>query len=132
MQPASPILRIARGSDNLDALLPFYVGGLGFEVLFRFSHHDGFDGLMIGHPDQPYHLEFTLQHGHHVGRAPSPENLLVFYLPDQGDYQAALARMKKAGIAPVAANNPYWDEGGATFEDPDGYRVVLTSRNWSR
>lgn len=132
MHPASPILRIARGSDDLDALLAFYVDGLGFEVLFRFSHHDGFDGLMIGHPDQPYHLEFTLQRGHRVGRAPSPENLLVFYLPDRGDYQAALGRMAQAGIAPVAANNPYWDEGGATFEDPDGYRIVLTSRSWSR
>jgi catechol 2,3-dioxygenase-like lactoylglutathione lyase family enzyme len=132
MQPAAPVLRIARGSDDLDALLPFYVDGLGFEVLFRFSHHDGFDGLMIGHHDQPYHLEFTRQHGHSVGRAPSPENLLVFYLPDAGDYQAALGRMTRAGIAPVVSNNPYWDEGGATFEDPDGYRIVLTSRSWSR
>lgn len=87
---------------------------------------------MIGHPERPYHLEFTLQHGHRVARAPSLENLLVFYLPDAADYEAALARMKRAGIAPVVSNNPYWDEGGATFEDSDGYRVALTSRSWSR
>jgi hypothetical protein len=31
----------------------------------------------------------------------------------------------------VKAYNPYWDIGGATFEDADGYRVVLTSRRWA-
>ena len=127
-----PILRVARPTDNLAALLPFYVDGLGFEVLFRFDGKDGFDGLMVGHPGHPYHLEFIHQRGHAVGRAPTQDNLLVFYLPDQALYRAALARMTAAGFVPVKAYNPYWDEGGATFEDADGYRVVLTSRDWAR
>jgi catechol 2,3-dioxygenase-like lactoylglutathione lyase family enzyme len=126
-----PILRVARPTDDLEALLPFYVEGLGFEVLYRFGGHDAFDGVMVGHPGHPYHLEFTHHRGHHVGRASTQDNLLVFYLPDQAPYQAALARMKAAGFAPVKSYNPYWDEGGATFEDPDGYRVVLTSRRWA-
>jgi catechol 2,3-dioxygenase-like lactoylglutathione lyase family enzyme len=126
-----PILRVARPTDDLEALLPFYVDGLGFEVLFRFGGHDGFDGVMVGHPGHRYHLEFTHHRGHPVGRAPSEDNLLVFYLPDQALYQAALARMAAAGFAPVKSYNPYWDEGGATFEDSDGYRVVLTSRRWA-
>jgi catechol 2,3-dioxygenase-like lactoylglutathione lyase family enzyme len=128
----SPILRVARPSDNLDALLPFYVDGLGFEVLYRFGGHDEFDGFMVGHPGHPYHLEFTHHRGHRVGRAPTQDNLLVLYLPDQAVYQAAVARMKAAGFAPVTSYNPYWDEGGVTFEDADGYRVVLTSRAWVR
>ena len=128
----TPILRVARPTDDLEALLPFYVGGLGFEILFRFEHHDGFDGVMVGHPGQPYHLEFTRQRGHHAGRAPTQDNLLVFYLPAAAEYEAALARMTAAGIAPVPSYNPYWDEGGKTFEDADGYRVVLTSRDWLR
>jgi YycE-like C-terminal domain len=57
---------------------------------------------------------------------------VVFYLADQAVYQAALARMNAAGFAPVKSYNPFWDDGGATFEDPDGYRVVLTSRAWER
>ena len=127
-----PILRVARPTDNLAALLPFYVDGLGFEVLYRFDgDDDGFDGVMVGHSGHPYHLEFTHHRGHTVGRAPTQDNLLVFYLPDQAVYQAALARMAAAGFAPVKAYNPYWDEGGASFEDPDGYRVVLTSRRWA-
>ena len=56
--------------------------------------------------------------------------LLVLYLPEAADYRAALARMAAAGFAPVKSYNPYWDEGGATFEDPD-YRVVLTNRRWA-
>ena len=127
-----PILRVARPTDDLEALLPFYVDGLGLEVLYRFGGHDEFDGVMVGHPGHPYHLEFTHHRGHSVGGAPTQDNLLVLYLPDQALYQAALARMKAAGFAPVKSYNPYWDEGGATFEDPDGHRVVLTSRDWLR
>jgi catechol 2,3-dioxygenase-like lactoylglutathione lyase family enzyme len=126
-----PILRVARPTDDLDALLPFYVGGLGFEVLYRFGGHEEFDGFMVGHPGHPYHLEFTHHRGHRVGRAPTRDNLLVLYLPEEAAYRAALARMAAAGFAPVKSYNPYWDEGGATFEDPDGYRVVLTSRRWA-
>ncbi|HET6158140.1 MAG TPA: VOC family protein [Dongiaceae bacterium] len=127
-----PILRVGRPTDDVDALLPFYVDGLGFEVLYRFDDHDGFDGIMVGHPRYPYHFEFARRRGHTAGRAPTEDNLLVFYLPDEAVYEVALVRMQMAGFAPVRSFNPFWDEGGATFEDPDGYRVVLTSRAWTR
>ncbi len=52
-------------------------------------------------------------------------DLLVFYLPDRDEWIAAVDRMRAAGFEPVPAFNPYWDRFGATFEDPDGYRVVL-------
>ena len=29
------------------------------------------------------------------------------------------------GCEPVGPENPYWAEKGFTFEDPDGWRVVL-------
>ena len=44
--------------------------------------HDGFDGVMLGHPGEQYHLEFTRKQGHEAGRAPTEDNLLVFYLPE--------------------------------------------------
>jgi catechol 2,3-dioxygenase-like lactoylglutathione lyase family enzyme len=127
-----PILRVARPSDDLDALLQFYERGLGLSVLYRFEDHDGFDGVMLGHPNAPYHLEFTAKRGHAVGRAPTEDNLLVFYLPDVAEWTAAVQRMRDTGFAPVAAFNPYWDRNGVTFEDPDGYRVVLQNAVWSR
>lgn len=122
---------MARPTDNLQALLRFYCDGLGSQQLASFSNHNGFDGVMLGHPRAPYHLEFTHQPGHVVGRAPTADHLLVFYLPDPDDWPAAVQRMQAAGFAPVPSYNPYWDEHGRTFEDPDGYRVVLQRAGWS-
>jgi catechol 2,3-dioxygenase-like lactoylglutathione lyase family enzyme len=124
-------LRVARPTDDIAALLRFYVDGLGFALLGGFEDHDGFDGAMLGHPGAPYHLEFTTKRGHAVGRSPSKEHLLVFYLPDEAAWNAARDRMARAGFAPVASWNPYWDKAGATYEDPDGYRVVLQRAAWS-
>lgn len=124
------ILRVARPTDDLERLLPFYCDGLGLRVLYRFTDHDGFDGIMLGWDGAPYHLEFTRAHGHTAGRAPTLDNLLVFYLPERIAWEAAVARMRTAGFESVVAFNPYWDRSGATFEDPDGYRVVLQQGNW--
>lgn len=125
-----PQLRIARPSDDLDSLLPFYRDGLGLSVLARFKDHDGFDGLMLGRPGAPYHFEFTRAHGHVAGRAPTQDHLAVFYLPDPAAWRDAVERMRGAGFDPVAPFNPYWAAHGATFEDPDGYRVVLQNAAW--
>ncbi|MCC3155721.1 VOC family protein [Hymenobacter sp. 15J16-1T3B] len=127
-----PTLRVARPTNDLAALLPFYRDGLGFTIIGQFEDHAGFDGLMLGHPQAPYHLEFTREQGQPAGGAPSAEHLLVFYLPDAAEWQAAVARMQAAGFAPVPAHNPYWDQHGRTFQDPDGYRVVLQRAAWER
>src|SRR5262245_33768735 len=102
-------LRVARPTNDLTALLAFYRDGLGFDVLYEFKDHDGFDGVMLGRKGAAYHLEFTRKAGHNAGRAPSEDNLLVFYLPDVGDWERAVARMVAAGFKPVRALNPYWD-----------------------
>src|SRR5438477_12157741 len=109
-------VRFARPTDNLAALVDFYRDGLGFEVLGGFTNHDGFDGVMLGHKGACYHLEFTHKAGHKVGRAPTEDNLLVFYLPDAKQWQAAVARLEGLGCKPVKAFNPYWDKKGKTFE----------------
>ena len=123
-------LRIARPTDHLPEILRFYCDGLGFQVLSSFQDHDGFDGVMLGHPVAPYHLEFTRQHGQVAGPTPSKENLLVFYLPDPLVWQQSIARMEQAGFEAVKSHNPYWDRRGKTFEDADGYRVVLQQADW--
>lgn len=123
-------LRVARPSDDLDAVVRFYRDGLGFTELYRFVDHDGFDGVMLGVPGAPYHLEFTRKAGHAAGRAPTDDNLLVFYLPDAAEHAATVTRLEAAGYAPVPSFNPYWDVRGKTFEDPDGYRIVLEHAAW--
>ena len=123
-------LRVARPSDDLDAVVKFYRDGLGFTVLYEFTDHDGFDGVMLGRKGAEYHLEFTRKHGHKAGKAPTEDNLLVFYLPDASDWQRAVDQMQRHGHRPVKSFNPYWDKKGKTFEDPDGYRVVLQNASW--
>lgn len=123
--PPVPILRVARPTDDIEALRLFYVNGLGFEVLGTFVDHDGFDGLMLGHGDWPYHLEFTHRRGHQVGMSPGNENLLVFYYPQKELWTQAVERMLATGFQSVVPDNPYWARHGRTFADPDGYRVVL-------
>lgn len=123
-------LRIARPTDRLDQMVSFYRDLLGFELIGEFFDHSGFDGVMLGHPDLPYHFEFTRQHGVAAGGAPSPEHLLVFYLPEEAVWQQAVARLSAAGREPVAPHNPYWAQQGLTYLDPDGYRIVLQRADW--
>jgi len=123
-------LRVARPTDHLEDVVQFYSEGLGLVVLASFENHQGFDGVMLGVPGAPYHLEFT-RSGHHAGRAPSEDNLLVFYLPEKQEWLAAIDRMAAAGYQSVRSFNPYWDRQGRTYEDPDGYRVVLQNDSWS-
>lgn len=129
-KPASPKLRVARPSDNIEDVVRFYVDGLGLQELSRFENHQGFDGVMIGSPDSAYHFEFTKCLGHSAGKAPSKDNLIVFYLPEKTAWEAAVSRMLSCGYEAVQSFNPYWDVQGKTFEDPDGYRVVLQNSQW--
>jgi catechol 2,3-dioxygenase-like lactoylglutathione lyase family enzyme len=124
-------LRVARPTDHFDQVVRFYSDGLGLTKLGSFEDHEGFDGVMLGVPGAPYHLEFTHMRGHAAGCAPTSENLLVFYLPDESQWQTAVDRMIAAGYQPISSVNPYWDRAGRTFEDPDGYRVVLQHAVWS-
>lgn len=123
-------LRVARPTDDLDAVVRFYRDGLGLDVLYEFRDHDGWDGVMLGRKGAGYHLEFTRKAGHEAGKAPTEDNLLVFYMPDRAEWQRAVERLLQHGYQPVVAFNPYWDKHGKTFADPDGYRVVLQNVPW--
>lgn len=123
-------MRVARATDHFEEILRFYRDAIGFELIGSFNDHQGFDGIMLGHPGAQYHLEFTQEKGHSAGKAPTKENLLAFYLPDEGEWQTAVQRMIDLGYEPVPSHNPYWDQRGKTFEDIDSYRIVLQNADW--
>ncbi|MEL0029028.1 MAG: VOC family protein [Perlucidibaca sp.] len=122
--------RIARPVTSPGRSAAMYREGLGLVELGRFADHEGFDGIMLGDPAASWHLEFTCCRHHPVMPSPTPEDLLVFDLPDAGVWAGACAGMLAAGFVEVEAFNPYWSQRGRTFADPDGYRVVLECDRW--
>ena len=86
--------------------------------------------VVLGREGAAHHLEFTRKAGHRVGKAPSEDDLLVFYLPDRTEWQQAIDRLGQNGYQRVPAFNPYWDKNGKTFADAHGYRVVLQNAAW--
>lgn len=131
MIPKTSVIRIARSTDRLDDITSMYIAGLGFQLIGSFKDHDGFDGSILGHEHHLFHLEFTHHHGTTVGSAPTKDNLLVFYIPRYGEWTACCKTMENAGFKHVQSYNKYWDSTGKTYEDLDGYRVVLQNGEWS-
>jgi catechol 2,3-dioxygenase-like lactoylglutathione lyase family enzyme len=119
-------LRLARHTERLDELVRFYRDGLGLAEVGGFRGHDGYDGVFLEVPGTGAHLELTAG-GEHGAPVAHPESLLVLYLGDDASVEAISARL---GIDPVTPANPYWGEHGVTFEDPDGFRVVLVPETW--
>ncbi|HEX8746078.1 MAG TPA: VOC family protein [Pyrinomonadaceae bacterium] len=118
-------VRVARPTARLHEVVRFYREGLGLEEIGSFSGHAGYSGVMLGLPGHSYHLEFT-EHEEQAGcAAPTKDNLLVFYVPDAEAIDRVAARLKALGHEPVPPENPYWGEKGLTFEDPEGWRIVL-------
>jgi catechol 2,3-dioxygenase-like lactoylglutathione lyase family enzyme len=127
----APHLRIARPVSDLARTEQLYRRGLELTLLDRFENHQGFDGVMLGAVGAGYHFEFTMCRTHRIAPTPTSEDLVVFYLPEYAAWRDACAKMAAAGFKRVTAFNPYWDEFGCTFADPDGYRIVLQNEAWS-
>ena len=108
-----------------------YCRGLGLRVVGSFKNHEGFDGVMLGIASSSYHFEFTHCRTRPVAPAPTPEDLVILYIPAEAEWKARCASMMAAGFKQVASFNPYWEICGRTYEDPDGYRVVLQQAEWS-
>jgi YycE-like protein len=93
--------------------------GIGLREVGGFRDHDGYDGVFLEVPGSGAHLEFTARGGHGAP-VPHPESLLVPYPGDMpcSAWRSGSARTGRAG-------EPYWAQHALTFEDPDGFFVVL-------
>lgn len=127
--PGAPLamkLRVARHTERLDEVVAFYRDGLGLTEIGGFRDHGGYDGVFLEVPGTNTHLEFTAGGGHGAP-SPHPESLLVLYLGDAGAVRIVATYL---GVDPIAPANPYWAEHGMTFQDPDGFQVVLVPARW--
>src|SRR5436190_20194361 len=94
-------LRIARPVSALERSVAMYRRGLGFVEIGRFENHEGFDGVMLGKPQLNYHFEFTYCRTHPVPPSPTPEDLIVLYMPNPIEWQHTCAAMLLAGFSEV-------------------------------
>ena len=117
---------MARHTERLAEVVAFYRDGIGLREIGGFRDHDGYDGVFLDVPGTGAHLEFTAGGGHGAP-APHPESLLVLYLGDREAVRTVAARLDTDPVAPA---NPYWADRALTFEDPDGFRVVLVPEPW--
>lgn len=124
--------RVARATNDLERTSVMYQTGLGLQVLASFADHDGFDGVILGSPGCEYHFEFTKEKGAVAPRSHSVENLLVLYFPEPSSFSNMCNQMLNTGFVAVKAHNEYWNQNGTTFEDFEGYRIVISSFNWTK
>ena len=117
--------RIARPTGRLAEVVRFYTEGLQLNMLYSFEGHGGYSGAMIGLPGVNYHLEFIQDKKGTCGTAPTKENLLVLYFKSEDDLLKIRKSLESMGNHPVEPENPYWQDKSWTYEDPDGWRVVL-------
>jgi catechol 2,3-dioxygenase-like lactoylglutathione lyase family enzyme len=125
--PPAMQFRIARPTDQLEAVVRFYHDGLELPIIDSFGGegHKGYTGVMFGLPGHDYHLEITQHEDGSPCPAPTDDNLLVFYIPERAAIDRIAAQLAALGHHPVAPENPYWEGRGVTIPDPDGWRIVL-------
>ncbi|GAA2534769.1 VOC family protein [Pilimelia columellifera] len=131
MIDADMAIRLARPSGDLAAAERFYVQGLGLHVLYRAAAEapGEHDLIILGWPQASWHLELVGGPNLKIPPSPTAEDLFVLYLSAPVD-ESLVAELERAGGRRIA-QGAYWDRWGVTVEDPDGYRLVLSSRAWS-
>ena len=119
------VLRVARHTNNLEKIENFYVNILGFERLGGFQNHNNYDGVFIGKSDLDWHFEFT-QSEEKANHTFDQDDVTVLYPKTILEYNQFIDRILNNGISIITANNPYWNENGKMFLDPDGFRIVVS------
>ncbi len=118
-------LRVARHTNNLEKIEDFYVNILGFERLGGFQNHNNYDGVFIGKTGLDWHFEFT-QSETKADHKFDEDDIIVLYPDTIRKYNMLLESLLENDIPRITAINPYWNENGQMFQDPDGYRIVIS------
>jgi hypothetical protein len=119
------VLRVARHTNNLEKIETFYINVLGFERLGGFQNHNNYDGVFIGKSNLDWHFEFTESSdraNHHFDE----DDIIVLYPSTILEYNNLLDSVSNNNISIITSKNPYWNENGKMFLDPDGYRIVIS------
>jgi catechol 2,3-dioxygenase-like lactoylglutathione lyase family enzyme len=118
-------LRVARHTNNLEKIKSFYIDLLGFELLGSFENHDNYDGVFIGKPNLDWHFEFTISN-EKAQHSFDEDDIFVIYPEKVIDYNNLINNLLINCVSIIISKNPYWNENGKMFLDPDGYRIVIS------
>lgn len=121
------ILRFARHTRDLHCIEIFYTKIIGLNKLGSFENHNGYNGIFLGLENTDWHLEFTASEE-------SPKSVfdqddaLVFYVNSDLEYQNFIGKLKSNHIQQEKPRNPYWENNGILFSDPDGYKIIISTK----
>ena len=118
-------LRVARHTNNLEAMENFYCKVIGLDNIGGFQNHGHYNGLFLGKRGLDWHLEFT-QSNEDAIHTPDEDDLLVFYVKTEGelhDFKRLFALKKIETLTP---KNPYWLTNSLHVKDPDGFGVIIS------
>lgn len=115
-------MRFARRTSNFEETVRFYRELVGLPLFETFEASYGSNGAIFGLPSWNLTLEIV-ESADPV--AVDQHEQLCLYFPDAQAQRAATARLRAAGLEPVA-QHPYWEATGAvTYRDPDGREIVF-------
>lgn len=118
-------LRVAKHTNDLNKIKRFYIDVLGFELLGSFENHNNYDGTFIGKPNLDWHFEFT-KSNEEANSVFGEDDIIVLYPKTVSEYNDLINNLLKNNISIITSANPYWNENGKMFLDPDGYRIIIS------
>ena len=115
-------IRFGRAYFHYQEAVHFFRDLVGLPLYERFEGSYGENGSVFGLPTPEF--TFEVVQGTEPTRV-SHYEALCLYFPDEEAKQAAMSRLKAAGVEP-SESHPYWAAaGGVTYRDPDGRQVVF-------
>jgi catechol 2,3-dioxygenase-like lactoylglutathione lyase family enzyme len=115
-------IRFGRTYYHYDEAVHFFRDLVGLPLYEQFEGSYGENGSVFGLPSSA--LTFEIVQGSEPITV-SAYDALCLYFPDQEAQQAAMSRLKAAGVEP-SHSHPYWvATGGVTYRDPDGRQVIF-------
>jgi catechol 2,3-dioxygenase-like lactoylglutathione lyase family enzyme len=115
-------IRFGRTYYHYEEAVRFFRDLVGLPLREQFQGSYGENGSIFGLPTSEFTFEVV------EGTEPtaiSEYEALCLYFPDEAAKQAAMSRLKAAGIEP-SESHPYWAAtGGVTYRDPDDRQVIF-------